>query len=86
MVAGITARPSESGQMREKREWDRKYKGKYDPDTGAAIIVEPRPSTSETRTERKLSGREYEVNLHDEWNDKYGDTHNIDGTPKRVEG
>ena len=86
VVAGITARPSESGQMREKREWDRKYKGKYDPDTGAAIIVEPRPGTSETRTERKISGREYEVNLYAEWNDKYGDTHNIDGTPKRVEG
>ena len=86
VVAGITARPSEGGQMREKREWDRKYKGKYDPDTGAAIIVEPRPGTSETRTERKISGREYEVNLYAEWNDKYGDTHNIDGTPKRVEG
>ena len=72
--------------LREQRAWDRKYKDKYDPETGEAIIVEPRPSRTATRDETKLvSGRVVKINLYEEWMDEYGDTHNPDGTPKPVE-
>lgn len=69
-----------------QEEWDRKYKDKYDPATGAPIVVEKRPDISETRTERRLSGREYEVSLYREWNEKYGETHDPEtGLPLPVE-
>jgi len=69
-----------------QQEWDRKYEGKYDPTTGDAIVVPKRPAKSETRDERKLSGRISKVSLYKEWNDKYGDTHDPEtGLPLPVE-
>ena len=82
----VTPKPAGRGMLREQRAWDRKYKDKYDPETGEAIIVEPRPSRTATRDETKLvSGRVVKINLYEEWMDEYGDTHNPDGTPKPVE-
>ena len=69
-----------------QQEWDRKYEGKYDPITGDAIVVPKRPAKSETRDERKISGRISKVSLYKEWNDKYGDTHDPEtGLPLPVE-
>jgi hypothetical protein len=84
-ATSIEPKPAGRGKLREKRAWDRKYKDKYDPETGEPIIVPPRPSKEATRDETRLSGRVVKINLYDEWMDEYGDTHNIDGTPKPVE-
>ena len=81
----IEPKPTGRGKLREQRAWDRKYKGRYNPETGEPIIVPPRPSREATRDETKLSGRVVKINLYNEWMDEYGDTHNIDGTPKPVE-
>ena len=86
VTPSIEPKPAGRGKLREQRAWDRKYKDKYDPETGEAIIVEPRPSREATRDETKLvSGRVVKINLYEEWMDKYGETHNPDGTPKPVE-
>jgi hypothetical protein len=84
-ATSIEPKPAGRGKLREQRAWDRKYKDKYDPETGEPIIVPPRPGKEATRDETKLSGRVVKINLYDEWMDEYGDTHNIDGTPKPVE-
>ena len=84
-ATSIEPKPAGRGKLREKRAWDRKYKDKYDPETGEPIIVAPRPGKEATRDETRLSGRVVKINLYDEWMDEYGDTHNIDGTPKPVE-
>ena len=84
-ATSIEPKPAGRGKLREKRAWDRKYKDKYDPETGEPIIVPPRPGKEATRDETRLSGRVVKINLYDEWMDEYGDTHNIDGTPKPVE-
>lgn len=69
-----------------QQEWDTKYEGKYDPTTGDPIVVPKRPAKSETRDERKLSGRISKVSLYKEWMDKYGDTHDPEtGLPLPVE-
>lgn len=70
----IKVDPRPEGLKRVK--WDNMYKGRYDPITGEAIIVTPRPDPSETRTERRIAGgRTSEVNLSAEWDKKYKDTH-----------
>lgn len=84
-ATSVEPKPADRGMLREKRAWDRKYKDKYDPETGEPIIVPPRPGKEATRDETRLSGRVVKINLYDEWMDEYGDTHNIDGTPKPVE-
>jgi hypothetical protein len=84
-ATSIEPKPAGRGKLREQRAWDRKYKDKYDPETGEPIIVPPRPGKEATRDETKLSGRVVKINLYNEWMDEYGDTHNIDGTPKPVE-
>jgi hypothetical protein len=94
-VEGVTPRPegtvdpldlNASIDSDAQQEWDRKYEGKYDPTTGDAIIVPKRPAKSETRDERKLSGRISKVSLYKEWMDKYGDTHDPEtGLPLPVE-
>jgi hypothetical protein len=67
-------------------EWNRKYEGKYDPITGKPIIVPKRPAKSETRDEKKISGRIRKVSLYNEWNKKYGKTHDpATGLPLPVE-
>lgn len=67
-------------------EWNRKYEGKYDPITGKPIIVPKRPAKSETRDEKKISGRIRKVSLYNEWNKKYGKTHDPEtGLPLPVE-
>ena len=84
-ATSVEPKPAGRGMLREQRAWDRKYKDKYDPETGEPIIVPPRPGKEATRDETRLSGRVVKINLYDEWMDEYGDTHNIDGTPKPVE-
>lgn len=71
----------------EVEEWDRKYGGKYDPLTGAPIIVGKRPALDEYREERRIAGgRVRRVSLHTEWMEKYGDTHDPEtGLPLPVE-
>ena len=85
----VGARPAGGarGQSRERVAWNKKYKGKYDPVTGDAIVVPPRPAPDETRTETKLiSGRVVEINLASEWDDEYEDTHDpVTGQPLSAE-
>ena len=85
----VGARPAGGarGQSRERVAWNKKYKGKYDPVTGDAIVVSPRPAPDETRTETKLiSGRVVEINLASEWDDEYEDTHDpVTGQPLSAE-
>ena len=70
----------------EVDDWDRKYEGKYDPITGAPIVVPKRPAKSETRDEKKITGRIRKVSLYNEWNKKYGKTHDPEtGLPLPVE-
>lgn len=71
----------------EVEEWDRKYGGKYDPLTGAPIIVGKRPALDEYREERRIAGgRVRRISLHTEWMEKYGDTHDPEtGLPLPVE-
>jgi hypothetical protein len=71
----------------EVEEWDRKYGGKYDPLTGAPIIVGKRPALDEYREERRIAGgRVRRISLHTEWMNKYGDTHDPEtGLPLPVE-
>lgn len=67
-------------------DWDSKYEGKYDPITGAPIVVPKRPAKSETRDEKKITGRIRKISLYNEWNKKYGKTHNPEtGLPLPVE-
>ena len=69
------------GFASKQRAWDDKYGGKFDPATGEPIIVEPRPADggpAEGRGRNKKTAAE-------KWDNKYGDTHNPDGTPKAVE-
>jgi hypothetical protein len=63
--------------------WNRKFGGRYDPETGEPIIVEPRPP--EGSTEPSTSRRRQDVDLVARWDRRFGDTHNPDGTPKEVE-
>ena len=81
-VPAVDPRPGgRRGFAGEQREWDRKYKGKYDPVTGEAIIVEPRPAEG-----GPVSGRgRNKKTAAQQWDAKYGNTHNPDGTPKAVE-
>jgi len=90
-IESVEARPKGMGmedvtEVRAQLDWDAKYEGKYDPETGEPIIVEPRPAKDAFRYETKaVSGRKYKVYLYKEWVKRYGKTHNIDGTPKPVE-
>lgn len=90
-IESVEARPKGMGmedvtEVRAQLDWDAKYEGKYDPETGEPIIVEPRPAKDAFRYESKiLSGRKKKVYLYKEWMNRYGETHNIDGTPKPVE-
>ena len=71
-----------SRKDRKKAEqWDKKYKGKVDPDTGSVIVVEPRPS-EEITTVKGKGRRKVTVSAAKEWDKKYADTHNPDGSPK----
>mgnify|MGYP003624462508 CR=1 FL=1 len=63
--------------------WNRKFGGRYDPETGEPIVVEPRPP--EGTTGPSTSRRRQTVDLVARWDRDYGDTHNPDGTPKEVE-
>ena len=71
--------------------WDRKYEGKVDPKTGRAIIVEPRPPSGGEKTKElpirvgllgSKTGKTKKVTEAEYWDTMYGETHNIDGTPK----
>lgn len=68
--------------------WERKYGDRFDPETGEAILVEPRPPEGTTE-ERSSIGRPNRgsrtIDLYEKWNRDYGDTHNPDGTPKEFE-
>lgn len=76
------------GATEEQKEWDEKYAGKFNPD-GTPILVEPRPDEDEViLVERSFIEKGYRgsgkkrVSAAEEWDKKYGDTHNPDGTPK----
>jgi hypothetical protein len=78
----VEARPS----VRRRNDyslWNRNYGGRYDPETGEPIIVEPRPP--EGSTGPSTTNRRGPIDLVARWNRDYGDTHNPDGTPKEVE-
>ncbi len=85
-------RPSGIGNLYDKGRWDDKYKGKVDPDTGKAIIVEPRPKTGGEKTKtipkiNQVTGRPMagtkgrKVTEAEYWDFMYGKTHNTDGIP-----
>lgn len=75
-------RPDRRGSS-ARSEWNKKYKGRFDPTTGEPIVVEPRPpeGTVITGTGRNKS----KTDLYKKWIEKYGETHNPDGTPKQFE-
>ena len=71
--------------------WDSKYEGKVDPDTGRAIIVEPRPPAGGDKTKElpvrvgllgSRTGKTKKVTEAEYWDTMYAETHNVDGTPK----
>ena len=81
-IPAVDPRPGgRRGFAGEQRDWDRKYKGKYDPVTGEAIIVEPRPAEGGPATGRGKNKK----TAAQQWDAKYGKTHNPNGTPKAVE-
>jgi hypothetical protein len=90
-IASVEARPKGFGmedvtEVRAQLDWDAKYEGKYDPETGEPIIVEPRPAKDAVGYKYKgVKKRKVTVKLYKEWMKRYGDTHNPDGTPKPVE-
>jgi len=63
--------------------WNRNYGGRYDPETGEPIVVEPRPP--EGTTGPSTTNRRGPTDLVALWDRNYGDTHNPDGSPKEVE-
>lgn len=87
----VTKRPAAKRRDRDakikQREWDSKYKGKYEPDTGKPILAGPRPALDAYRQEPTIKkGRTRSVSLYTEWMDKYGDTHDPEtGYPLPVE-
>ena len=87
----VTKRPAAKRRDRDakikQREWDSKYKGKYEPDTGKPILAGPRPALDAYRQEPTIKkGRTRSVSLYTEWMDKYGDTHDpVTGYPLPVE-
>jgi hypothetical protein len=90
-IANVSPRPKGLGmedvtEVRAQLDWDAKYEGKYDPETGQPIIVEPRPAKDAVSYKYKgVKKRKVTVKLYKEWMKRYGDTHNPDGTPKPVE-
>jgi hypothetical protein len=90
-VETVPKRPAAKRRDRDatikQREWDDKYKGKYEPDTGKPILAGPRPALDEYRQEPTIvKGRTRSVSLYTEWMDKYGDTHDpVTGYPLPVE-
>lgn len=90
-VETVAKRPKAKRRDRDakikQREWDDKYKGKYEPDTGKPILAGPRPALDEYRQEPTIvKGRTRSVSLYTEWMDKYGDTHDpVTGYPLPVE-
>ena len=90
VTEGVPPRPQGAGARRRNaasKEWDSKYKGKYEPDTGKPILAGPRPALDEYRQEPTIvAGRTRSVSLYTEWMDKYGDTHDPEtGLPLPVE-
>lgn len=82
VIEPVEPRPGgRRGFASKQRAWDAKYGGKFDPVTGEPIIVEPRPAEGGPATGR---GRNKKT-AAEQWDSKYGDTHNPDGTPKAVE-
>ena len=68
-------------ERKKGEQWDSKYKGKVDPATGKAIVVEPRPS-EEITTVKGKGRRQVTVSAAKEWDKKYADTHEPNGLPK----
>ena len=61
------------------------------PDTGRAIIVEPRPPAGGDKTKElpvrvgllgSRTGKTKKVTEAEYWDTMYAETHNVDGTPK----
>ena len=84
-------RPSGFGNLAAKGQWDAKYEGKVDPETGKAIIVDARPIEGGEKTKEitarnqfgvRMAGVKKKVTEAEYWDDQYGNTHNPDGTPK----
>lgn len=74
--------------------WDRKYEGKVDPNTGKAIIVDPRPPAGGEKTKVipktnrfgiEMAGTRVPVTEAEYWDYKYGETHNPNGMPIGLE-
>lgn len=87
-------RPSGFGNLSGKGEWDRKYEGKVDPNTGKAIIVDPRPPAGGEKTKVipktnqfgvEMAGTRMPVTEAEYWDYKYGETHNPNGMPIGLE-
>ena len=88
-------RPSGFGNLSGKGEWDRKYEGKVNPETGKAIIAPPRPDDGGDKTKElpitvgilnSPTGRMKKVTEAEYWDAMYGDTHDpITGIPIGLE-
>lgn len=80
--------------LADKGIWDRKYEGKVDPNTGKAIIVDPRPPEGGEKTKVipktnrfgiEMAGTRMPVTEAEYWDYKYGETHNPNGMPIGLE-
>jgi len=82
----VEKRPTAKKDLALKKEWDKKYKGKYNNE-GTPIIVTPRPS-EDIISKGQPSVRSGKVikTPYEQWMSKYGETHDPDtGYPLPVE-
>lgn len=74
-----------------KGEWDRKYEGKVNPETGKVIIAPPKPPEGGGKTKEipvrvgplgAKTGKKKKVTEAEWWDITYGETHDVNGIPK----
>lgn len=74
-----------------KGEWDRKYEGKVNPETGKVIIAPPKPPAGGEKTREVVARNQFGVRMPsikrkvteaEWWDMTYGKTHDVNGIPK----
>ena len=74
-----------------KGEWDRKYEGKVNPETGKVIIAPPKPPAGGEKTREVVARNQFGVRIPsikrkvteaEWWDITYGKTHDVNGIPK----
>jgi len=81
LIKAVEKRPplrsKDQDALKLHREWNKKYKGKYNPKTGEAIIVEKRPT--EAPTNRPIYSPQASLDdIQKAWDKKYKNTHDAE--------